>query len=74
MPDLETLIKVLHCLNGPYWKADCEHCPYGYQYYDDSGDTYFWTCDQGRIERESQFFLELYYMLVKENEQEAPVA
>ena len=33
MPELKTLIAVLECLG-----RDCKKCPYGYEFYDDSGD------------------------------------
>ena len=69
IPNLETLIKVIHCWYGPYQGPNqCKNCPYGYQYYDDTGDTGFWTCDEERTTKETLFFLELYYMVVKENE------
>lgn len=64
IPNLDTLIKVLECLGH-----NCRKCPYGYGYYDDSGDTGFWTCDTMRVENESLFFLKLYQHLIKEGEE-----
>lgn len=65
MPDLKTLITVLECLG-----RDCKKCPYGYGFYDDSGDYGFWTCDTMRVEEESLFFLKLYQHLIEEKENE----
>ena len=64
MPELKTLIAVLECLGG----RDCKKCPYGYGFYDDSGDSGFWTCDTMRVEEESLFFLKLYQHLIEEGE------
>ena len=63
MPNLKTLIAVLECLG-----RDCKKCPYGYGFYDDSGDSGFWTCDTMRVEEESLFFLKLYQHLIEEGE------
>ena len=63
MPELKTLIAVLECLG---W--DCQKCPYGYGFYDNSGDTGFWTCDTARVEEETLFFLKLYQHLIEGEE------
>ena len=65
MPDLDTLIKVIQC---DKWFSQCKQCPYGYQYWDDSGDNGLWCCDENRIYKETLFFLKLYNMVIKDNE------
>jgi len=65
IPDLNTLIKVIEC---PGHTHNCKKCPYGYGFYDDSGDYGFWTCDMMRVEEESLFFLKLYQHLIEEGE------
>ena len=67
MPDLKTLIAVIEC---PGYSHNCKKCPYGYGFYDDSGDYGFWTCDTMRVEEESLFFLKLYQHLIEEKENE----
>lgn len=67
MPDLDTLIKVIQCNK---WPSQCQHCPYGYQYWDDSGDNGFWWCDENRVYKETIFFLSLYQKLIKEQNDE----
>jgi len=65
IPDLDNLIKALEC---DLWPKQCENCPYGYNYWDDSGDYGFWWCDDSRKSDESLFYLKLYQHLIKEQE------
>lgn len=49
IPNLDNVIKAYECGNEPYkseHRNKCEYCPYGYGYLDDSGDNYFWTCNE----------------------------
>ena len=65
MPDLDTLLKVIQC---DLW-VDCKKCPYGYQYWDESGDYGYWRCNENRVLEETVFFLSLYQKLIQEQEQ-----
>lgn len=69
IPDLDNLINSLKCKE---WGAGdgCKHCPYGYQYYDDSGDHGIWTCDEERRYIDILFYLEMYRLAIKEHENE----
>lgn len=40
IPNLDNLIKAIEC--GGWSSSQCEHCPWGYQHWDDSGDHGFW--------------------------------
>lgn len=63
IPNLDNIIKAYEC---PGFK--CKACPYGYGYFDDNGDNYFWTCDLYRLEQDALFYLKLYQHLIKEEE------
>lgn len=65
IPNLDNLIKVMEC---EAWPKQCEHCPYGYQYWDDSGDNGFWWCDENKVIADALFYLKLYQYLIKEQE------
>ena len=68
IPSLDNLINAMKCEE---WKDSvCKECPYGYQFYDDHGDTYFWTCNSNKIDKDALFYLGLYQFLIKEKEKE----
>lgn len=55
MPNLDNLIHAIECEN---WNpSQCEHCPYGYQYWDESGDHSFWFHDEEKMLNDALFFL-----------------
>ena len=64
IPNLDNLIKAIEC--DGYLKNQCEHCPYNYQIYDTSGDSYFWWCDENKLWEHALFYLKLYQYLIKE--------
>lgn len=57
MPDLEKLIGAIEC--GNWSSSECKHCPFDYQYYDDSGDTAFWCCDEDKKLEDALAFLKI---------------
>ena len=65
IPNLDNLIKALEC---DLWPKQCEHCPYGYQKWDDNGDYPDWWCDDIRKDEEVLFYLKLFQHLIKEQE------
>jgi hypothetical protein len=68
IPKLENVIAAYECWNSPYDpknKNKCEHCPYGYGYYDTTGDNYFWACSDWKWEEDAYFYLKLYQHLVE---------
>ena len=64
IPNLNNLINAMECNN--WIKSRCEFCPYGYQYYDDRGDSAFWFCDEDKILEHAHFYLKLYQHLIEE--------
>jgi hypothetical protein len=64
IPNLNNLINAIEC-EGIFYNG-CKRCPYGYQYWDDSGDNGIWTCDEAKKERDILFYLKLYQYLIKE--------
>lgn len=72
IPNLDNIIKAYECWNSPYNPKErdkCEHCPYGYGYYDDSGDHPFWRCCDEKWEDDAYFYLKLFQHLIKEGMQ-----
>lgn len=66
IPNLDNLIAALECEN---WSSStCEHCPYDYQHWDDSGDNAFWWCNEQKKINDALFYLKLYQHLIKEQE------
>jgi len=69
MKDLETVIAVYECQNGPYKRGKCDHCLYGYSYLDDSGDGRpFYTCDDEQWEKDAYAWLKIYQYLVRQGD------
>lgn len=54
-PNLDNLIHAIEC--ETWATSQCEHCPYGYQYWDDSGDHGFWFHDDEKTLNDALFFL-----------------
>lgn len=66
IPNLDNIIAALECDN---WAPHhCQHCPYDYQFWDDSRDTAYYTCNQDTIIEDALFYLKLYQYLIKEQE------
>ena len=63
IPSLDNLIAAIQC-NGCL-KNKCEHCPYGYQHWDDSDDHGFWWCDDNKLWEHTLFYLKLYQHLLE---------
>lgn len=68
IPNLDNLINAMLC--DDWIHSKCEHCPYGYQYWDDRGDSAFWFCDEEKIRNDSLFYLQLYKYLIEEQKNE----
>lgn len=66
IPDLNDLINSIEC--DGWSKGECEHCPYDYQFWDDSGDNAFWWCNEEKQWKDALFYLKLYQFLIKEKE------
>ncbi len=66
IPNLDNLIHAIEC-EGIFYNG-CKRCPYNYQYYDESGDTAMWTCNETKKEKDILFYLKLYQYLIKENQ------
>lgn len=66
MPELDKLIKSLEC--EEWDEVICKRCPYGYGHLDQSGDYWFWTCDEEKRYEHILFYLKLYQYLIEENE------
>ena len=50
---IERVISAYNC-GEIQWPGDrCEHCPYGYGYFDDSGDNAFWWCNDEKLEEDA---------------------
>ena len=64
IPNLDNVISAMEC-EGTF-KNLCKHCPYDYQYWDDSGDYGFWWCDENKVWGHALFYLKLYQYLIKE--------
>lgn len=64
IPDLDNLINAIECQD--WHPSNCKNCPYNYQIFDDVGDCSFWTCDEGKISRNTLFYLKLYQYLIQE--------
>lgn len=54
-PNLDNLIHAIEC--KVWGTSQCEHCPYGYQHWDDSGDYGFWFHDDEKVLNDALFFL-----------------
>ena len=67
IPDLENLLNAIACSHGLYVGNKCEKCPFGYSYYDDSGDYGFWRCDEQHFDTDILFYLYLYKYLIDED-------
>ena len=68
IPSLDNIIKAYECWNGPYipeQRDKCSHCPYGYGYYDTTGDNYFWACSDDKWEDDAYLYLKLYQHLIE---------
>ena len=63
IPNLDNLIAAVQCEG--WVQHQCEHCPYGYGYLDDSGDNAIWWCNEAKIMEDSLFFLQLYKHLTE---------
>ena len=68
LPVLNDVIEALECEG--IWRGQCATCPYNYQYWDDSGDNGFWSCDEEHIKKDATFFLRLYKLLINEEQNE----
>lgn len=68
IPNLNNLINAIKC-DGIYHNQ-CEHCPYDYQFWDDSGDYGMWWCDENRLWADALFYLRLYQHLIEEGEKQ----
>ena len=67
MNNLDNVIAAYECWNGIY-EHGCEHCPYGYSYFDDSGDGHpFYTCDEQKLTDDMYAWLKVYQHLMEEN-------
>lgn len=55
IPNLDNLIHAIECKN--WHPSECEHCPYGYQHWDDSGDHGFWFHDDEKVLEDALYFL-----------------
>lgn len=55
MPNLDNLIKAID-YEG-WLHHQCDHCPYGYQKWDDSGDHAFWWHDDEKVLADCLVFL-----------------
>ena len=66
IPDINNLIDALNCTEWVHYGA-CEHCPYNYQIYDTSGDSYFWRCNDDKLWEHVLFYLKLYQYLINNN-------
>ena len=58
---LDNLIHAIECEN--WHPLKCEHCPYGYQYWDDSGDHGFWFHNDEKVLEDTLYYLKF----LKEN-------
>lgn len=66
IPKLNNIIKALDC---DEWRPSvCKNCLYGY--YDTSGDSPIWKCNEEQIKAEALFYLKLYQYLIKEEQNE----
>lgn len=53
MVQVERIIAAYYCSEGKLPGNRCQYCPFGYGYFDDSGDYSFWWCDDEAIERDA---------------------
>ena len=68
MNNLDNVVAAYECWNNPYKKDKCDHCPYNYSYFDDSGDgRSFYTCDEEKLLNDMYVWLKLYQYLIKED-------
>lgn len=69
MNELEKVIAVYECWNGSYERGKCDHCLYGYSYWDDSGDgSGQYSCDEEKWEKDAYVWLKIYQHLIKEKD------
>ena len=68
IPNLDNLLAAMQCERC--YQNQCEYCPYGYGYFDDSGDNSFWWCNEEKIMEDAFFFLKIYQHLIEENKNE----
>ena len=66
IPNLNNLIHAIECEG--WTKSECKNCPYNYQYWDDSGDSAFWWCDEDKIMEDALFYLKIYQRLIEEGD------
>lgn len=71
IPNLNNLIQAIEC--DDWSSSKCEHCPWGYQHWDDSGDHGFWWCDENKLFEDALFYLKLYQYLIQEGDINDPL-
>lgn len=49
MVQAERIIAAYYCSEGKLPGKSCQYCPFGYGYFDDSGDYSLWRCDDEAI-------------------------
>ena len=62
---ISNVLKAYECSDS-FYKHDCKNCPYGYGYYDDSGDNGYWTCDFDLISKTMYQWLSIFQHLSEE--------
>ena len=67
-PNLKDLIASLECDNWSTGVYQCKKCPYNYQYFNDSGDYGYWTCNENKQIEDALFYLKLYQYLIDEEQ------
>ena len=65
------VLRAYECLNNDNIKHDCEHCQYGFKYWEDRYDGRpYWSCDTEGIEQEMYQWLKIYEYILQEQNHE----